>query len=183
MQMTGEQNVPLSREKAWEALNDPDVLAACVPGCESMEQVSDNEFKAKVRTSVGPVSAQFKGKVTLSDVNAPESYKLKFKGDGSAGFVQGTADVKLTPAESGQGTTIGYAAEAKVGGKLAQIGSRLIDGAARKMADEFFTNLTRHMGGTVEAEQPEAASEGIGARIMAAINNLIAKLFGRQRNS
>src|SRR5699024_6003273 len=109
MEMKGEQHVPLSQDQTWEALNDPDVLANCIPGCESMEQTGDNEFKAKVRTSVGPVNAQFKGKVKLSDVNPPNSYKMTFKGDGTAGFAQGTASVQL--ASSDGGTTINYDAQ------------------------------------------------------------------------
>src|SRR5699024_7300637 len=172
MEMKGEQNVPLNQQKAWEALNDPDVLAACVPGCESMEQVSDNEFKARVRTTIGPGSAQFKGKVKLSDITPPESYKLTFNGDGNAGFVQGKADVRLSPDESGDGTTISYEAQAQVGGKLAQVGSRLIDGAARKTADEFFANLTTHMGGTPKTATTDAehgsAQSPIG-KLMAAL--------------
>lgn len=174
MEMAGEQNVPLSREKVWEALNDPEVLGACIPGCESMEQVGDNEFKSKVRAAVGPVNAQFKGKVTLSDINKPESYTMSFKGDGNAGFAQGSAKVRLS--ESGDGTTINYNADAKVGGKLAQIGSRLVDGAAQKMADDFFANMTVHMGGTPAEPAGEPSHErGLIARIVAAI----ARLFGR----
>jgi len=183
MEMKDQQTVPLAQDKVWEALNDPDVLGACIPGCESMEQVGDDQFKATVRAAVGPVNARFKGRVKLTDVKPPESYKMTFKGDGSAGFVQGSANMHLTPAESGDGTTISYDAEAKVGGKLAQIGSRLVDGAARKMADEFFTNLTMHMGGTPQQAEPAAPEpaqpqpqekQGLLARIMAAI----ARLFG-----
>lgn len=179
MEMQGEQNVPLSQDKAWEALNDPEVLAACVPGCESMEQVDDNQFKARVKTSVGPVSAQFKGKVKLSDVTPPESYKLSFKGDGNAGFVQGTADVRLTPTDAG--TRISYDATAKVGGKLAQVGSRLIDGAAQKMADEFFANLTTHMGGTPTpaADDAPPTDDAEPSGLWAMIRSLIARLLGR----
>ena len=192
MQMQDEQNVPIDRDKAWQALNDPEVLQACIPGCESMEQSGDNEFRARVKTAVGPVKAQFKGKIKLSDVNPPESYTMSFKGDGTAGFAQGTATVRLRPTASGEGTTINYEAEAKVGGKLAQIGSRLIDGAARKMADEFFANLTEHMGGkpaTPEAdtdknnapaqqtaEAPAAGNQDAG--LLAAIKRFLAKLFG-----
>lgn len=176
MEMKGEQHVPLSREKAWEALNDPDVLAACIPGCESMEQIGDNEYKSKVNTSVGPVNATFKGKVKLSDINPPESYTMAFQGDGNAGFAKGTARVRLTEADGGEGTTIDYEADAQIGGKLAQVGSRLIDGAATKMADDFFANMTVHMGGT--PVQP-AREKGLFAKIMAAI----ARLFGRRDHS
>lgn len=195
MEMKGERQVPLSQDKAWEALNDPAVLQACIPGCQSMEQVGENEFQTRVRASVGPVSAPFKGKIKLTDVTPPESYKMSFKGDGTAGFAQGTATVRLTRAEAGDGTTIAYEAQAKIGGKLAQIGSRLVDGAARKMADEFFTNLTTHMGGApaekAPAEpapaaasakpepQPARAPAGGGGGLMAMLRNLLARLFGR----
>lgn len=150
MEMSGEQRVPLAQDEVWKALNDPDVLGACIPGCEHVEKVSDTEFKATVNAAVGPVKSKFKGKVTLSDLDPPNSYRLAFQGDGSAGFVKGEADVRLN-SEDTRETVIGYQAKATVGGKLAQVGSRLIDGAARKMANDFFANLTRHLGGTYDA--------------------------------
>lgn len=161
MEMSGEQRVPLAQEEVWKSLNDPDVLKACIPGCESVDKVSDTEFKASVNTRIGPVRSRFKGRVTLSDLDPPNSYKLSFQGDGTAGFIKGEADVKLTP-EGEQNTAIGYTSKATVGGKLAQVGSRLIDGAARKMANDFFSNLTRELGGTYqtpEAAGPEKAPE------------------------
>lgn len=172
--------MPLSREEAWHALNDPDILAASVPGCESLEKISDTEFRAMVRTSIGPVKAQFKGKVTLSNMTPPESYTLTFKGDGSAGFVQGSADVRLTPALSGAGTTIAYEAQAKIGGKLAQIGSRLVDGAAKKMADEFFTNLTTQLGGTPKPARAAASEENGNGGLWIAILRFFSRLIGKR---
>ncbi len=161
MEMSGDQWVPLAREKVWEALNDPDVLKACVPGCQSVEKESENQFTATVNAKVGPVKSRFKGNVTLSDLNPPTSYTLTFQGQGAAGFTKGEANVSL--ADEGEGTRISYTAHATIGGKLAQVGARLVDGAARKMANEFFGNLTEHLGGTVgqggEAAGTEGASE------------------------
>lgn len=161
MEMSGEQRVPLAQEEVWKSLNDPDVLKACIPGCESVDKVSDTEFKAIVNTRIGPVRSRFKGRVTMSDLDPPNSYKLSFQGDGTAGFIKGEVDVKLTP-EGERNTAIGYTSKATVGGKLAQVGSRLIDGAARKMANDFFSNLTRELGGTYQASEearPEKAPE------------------------
>lgn len=161
MQMTGEYRIPAPREKVWEALNDPEVLRASIPGCEELEKTGDNSMSAKVKAKVGPVSAKFAGEVTLSDLNPPESYTISGEGKGgAAGFARGGAKVHL--AEDGGDTILTYEAEAKVGGKLAQIGSRLIDGTAKKMADEFFTRFSEQLGGgasAAPAEQAEAAAE------------------------
>jgi carbon monoxide dehydrogenase subunit G len=140
MDMTGEYRIPASRAKVWEALNDPETLRASLPGCESLEKVSDQEFAATVVAKVGPVKAKFNGNVTLSNLNPPQSYTISGEGKGgAAGFAKGGADISL--AEDGDVTVLTYTAKADVGGKLAQLGSRLIDGTARKMADEFFTNF------------------------------------------
>ena len=137
MDMTGEYRIPAPRQRVWEALNDPEILKAAIPGCEELTKVGDNELEARVRAKVGPVSATFTGKVTLSDLNPPESYKISGEGKGgAAGFAKGGAEVKL--AEDGADTILRYSAKADVGGKLAQIGSRLIQGTAKKMADDFF---------------------------------------------
>jgi carbon monoxide dehydrogenase subunit G len=152
MEMTGEQTIPASQEDTWKALNDPDILKACVPGCESITRVSDNEYQVQMTAKVGPVSAKFRGRLSLFDINAPQSYSLAFEGQGgAAGFAKGTAQVNLAPLDARQ-TKLTYNAKANVGGKLAQIGSRLVDAAARKVADEFFQNFTRHMSAG-EAEQ------------------------------
>lgn len=159
MEMNGERVVPVAQQAAWDALNDPEVLKACIPGCESLEGDGDGSFHAVVKAAVGPVRARLKGHVTLSDVMAPNSYKLAFKGEGATGFAQGESEVRLTTSDAGDETTIHYTARAKIGGKLAQVGSRLIDSAANKIAGEFFTNLTRHLGGDTEAAS-ETAAEG-----------------------
>ena len=140
MEMTGEQLIPQSQDVTWKALNDTAVLKACIPGCESIEQTGDNEYHLVMTARVGPVSAKFKGRMTLSDIVAPHSYRLVFEGQGGvAGFAKGEASVNLTPQEGG--TKLAYAVKAMIGGKLAQVGSRLIDGVAKKIAGEFFTSF------------------------------------------
>lgn len=157
MEMSNTQLVPASQEETWQALNHPDILKTCIPGCETIEKISDNEFTLAMTTKVGPVSAKFKGKMRLEDVKPPESYTIVFEGQGgAAGFAKGGAKVKLTPEDGG--TRLSYTVNAQVGGKLAQIGSRLIDGAARKMADDFFGAFVVELGGVpapaVEAARP-----------------------------
>ncbi|WP_417671088.1 SRPBCC family protein [Roseibium sp.] len=137
MDMSGEYRIPAPRAVVWEALNDPDVLKACIPGCDELEKTSDTEMTAAVTSKIGPVKAKFKGAVTLENINPPESYTIVGEGKGGvAGFAKGGADVHL--AEDGNETVLTYTAKAQVGGKLAQLGSRLIDSTARKMADDFF---------------------------------------------
>lgn len=140
MELAGEYTIPASREKVWEALNDPEVLEACIPGCEELEKVSDTEFTAKVKIKIGPVSAKFSGAVTLEDLDPPNGYNIVGEGKGGvAGFARGSAKVSLDT--EGDDTVLRYTADAQVGGKLAQIGSRLIAGTARKLADKFFSAL------------------------------------------
>ena len=137
MEMQGERRIPAPRQVVWERLNDPETLKLCIPGCESVEKVSDTEFTAKVRAKVGPVSARFSGKVTLSDLDPPSGYTISGEGTGGvAGFAKGSARIALE--EEGGETIMRYGAQAQVGGKLAQIGSRLVDGTAKKLADQFF---------------------------------------------
>lgn len=146
MEMNGSHVIPASREKVWEALNDPDVLAACIPGCKELEKKSDTEMSATVVAKVGPVKATFKGEVTLKNLNPPDSYSIVGEGKGGiAGFAKGGADVTLSDAD--QGTKLDYKVDAKVGGKLAALGSRLIDSTAKKLAGEFFDNFSNHVGG------------------------------------
>ena len=154
MEMTGEYTIPAPREKVWDALNDPEVLAACIPGCQELNKDSDTELSATVKSKVGPVSATFKGKVTLSEIDPPNGYKISGEGTGGvAGFAKGGAEVKLVDADGG--TTLTYVATAQVGGKLAQIGSRLIDSTAKKMANEFFGKFAEEVGGDAgPAETP-----------------------------
>ena len=166
MEMNGSREVPASVETTWNALNDPEVLKACIAGCESIDKVSDNEYQAAMTARVGPVSAKFRGRIVLSDIVAPTSYTIKFDGQGgAAGFASGEARVALSPA--GGGTRIDYKAKAQVGGKLAQIGSRLIDGAAAKIADDFFGRFVERLGGTKDVGvipsmvPPEAAAAAL----------------------
>jgi len=139
MDLTGEYRIAAPREAVWKALNDPEVLKQSIPGCDEIQKLSDTEMTAKVTARVGPVKAGFTGKVTLSDLDPPNGYKISGEGQGGvAGFAKGGADVRLKPDETGSGTILTYNVNAAVGGKLAQIGSRLIEGAARQMADQFF---------------------------------------------
>ena len=155
MEMTGEQLIPAPQAQTWAALNDPEVLKACVPGCESIERVSDTEFTVQMTARVGPVSAKFKGKLTLSDIKPPHSYSMAFEGQGGvAGFAKGGAQVSLAP--EGHATKLSYSAKANVGGKLAQIGSRLIDAAANKVAGDFFQAFNEKMGELHGAHAAEA---------------------------
>ena len=156
MDMNGEYKIAAPREKVWAGLNDAETLRASIPGCQTLEKTGDNAFSAKVVAKVGPVKATFGGDVTLSNINPPESYTISGEGKGgAAGFAKGGADVKL--ADDGEGGTIlTYTAKADVGGKLAQLGSRLIDGTSKKMADEFFSNFREQVAPTAEAA-PEAA--------------------------
>src|SRR5690349_22931628 len=153
MDMTGEQRIPAPRQRVWEALNDPTVLQQCIPGCEEIERTTPTEWAAKVRAKVGPVSASFRGKVALSNLDPPNGYTISGEGTGgAAGFAKGGASVQLS--DDGAGTLLAYTVNAQVGGKLAQIGSRLIDGTARKMADEFFTRFATIVGGPAPAPAP-----------------------------
>ncbi|UTD28570.1 carbon monoxide dehydrogenase subunit G [Bradyrhizobium sp. WD16] len=140
MTMNGEVQLPASRDVVWSKLNDPEVLKACIPGCEELEKTSDNEFRATAKMKVGPVSARFKGRVTLSDFDPPNGYKISGEGEGGvAGFAKGGASVHL--ADKDGGTLLTYDVEAQIGGKLAQLGQRLINGSAKKLADEFFAKF------------------------------------------
>lgn len=144
MEMSGEQLIPAQQQAVWNGLNDPEVLKACVPGCESITPSGDNEYQVLMVARVGPVSAKFKGKLTLSDIKPPSSYALAFEGQGGpAGFAKGGA--KVTLSTQGMTTKLAYDVKASVGGKLAQIGSRLIDAAAKKVADDFFRNFNERM--------------------------------------
>jgi carbon monoxide dehydrogenase subunit G len=159
MDMTGEYRIPAPRAQVWAALNDPEILKASLPGCESLERLSDHEFAATVAAKVGPVRAKFNGQVTLSDLNPPESYKISGEGKGgAAGFAKGGADVRLVE-ENAEATVLSYTAKADVGGKLAQLGSRLIDATAKKMADDFFENFRRQLTKPEAEAAPEPPLE------------------------
>ncbi|WP_106753886.1 SRPBCC family protein [Pannonibacter carbonis] len=158
MDMSGEYRIPAPRNDVWNALNDPEVLKACIPGCESLEMTSPTQMTASVTSKIGPVKAHFTGVVTLENINPPESYTITGEGKGGvAGFAKGGADVKLT--EDGDDTILTYTARAQVGGKLAQLGSRLIDSTARKMADEFFGKFSEMVAGAAATTQEDDASD------------------------
>lgn len=147
MEMNQTQRLPVPRDVAWQALNDPALLKQCIPGCESIEPDGDNAWLLTLTAAVGPVKARFKGRMALMDIQAPESYAIHFDGQGgAAGFGKGVARVALAPA--GDETDLSYTVQAQVGGKIAQIGSRLVDAAARKMADTFFARFTTAVTGT-----------------------------------
>jgi carbon monoxide dehydrogenase subunit G len=145
MTMTGEVQLPAAQETVWAKLNDPEVLKICIPGCESLEKLSENEFQAVATNKIGPVKARFKGKVRLTDLQPPTSYRISGEGDGGvAGFAKGGATVALQPKDGG--TLLTYNVEAQIGGKLAQLGQRLINGAAKKLADQFFAKFATAVG-------------------------------------
>jgi carbon monoxide dehydrogenase subunit G len=155
MEIKGEYRIAAPREKVFAALNDQAVLQACIPGCESLEKTSDTEMKAKVRMRIGPVSASFSGKVTLSDIDPPNGYRISGEGQGgAAGFAKGGAVVTLR--EDAGETVLNYNVDAQVGGKIAQVGARLIDGTAKKLADEFFGKFATMVG----SPPPAAAVAG-----------------------
>ena len=146
MKMTGEVVLPADQQTVWEKLNDADVLKASIPGCEELEKLSDTEFKARAKVKIGPVSATFKGNVELTDLDPPKSYRIRGEGEGGiAGFAKGGALVTLSP--EGDGTKLVYDVDAQVGGKIAQLGARLVNSVAKKTADQFFENFSRQLSG------------------------------------
>src|ERR1700682_134324 len=148
MELTETHQLPVPQDVAWEALNDTEILRACIPGCESIEADGENAYAVAMTASVGPVKAKFKGRMNLVDIDAPHTYTIVFEGQGgAAGFGKGQAKVNLEPGDNADSTTLSYTANAQVGGKLAQIGSRLVDGAARKIAGEFFKRFSAQMTG------------------------------------
>jgi uncharacterized protein len=169
MELNESYKLPVSQQRAWEALNDTEVLRASIPGCESIDADGDNAYAVSLSASVGPVKARFKGRMLLTDIDAPHTYTIVFEGQGgAAGFGKGNTHVKLEP-DGDDATTLTYTATAQVGGKLAQIGSRLVDGAARKIAGEFFKRFNAQVTGGgegTESAPPETdkqADEPTGA--------------------
>ncbi len=171
MEMSGEYRIEAPREKVWAALNDPEILKQSIPGCDEIEQTSDTSFEAQVTAKVGPVKAKFSGAVQLTDIDAPKGYRISGEGKGgAAGFAKGGANVRLE--DDGGATLLKYEVDAQVGGKLAQLGARLIDGTAKKMASQFFENFAEAVteGGdaapaaepAAEAPAPAAAPAGAG---------------------
>lgn len=169
MEMSGERRIAAPRARVWEALNDPAVLQAAIPGCESVERVGDDQFQARVAVKLGPMSARFGGKVTLSNIVPPISYTISGEGQGGAmGFAKGGADVSLEE-EGPSSTLLRYNVKAQVGGKMAQLGARLIDSTAKSMADQFFDRFAAQLAPAQPADAPEVglASEATGGSAMA----------------
>lgn len=171
MELSGEYRIGTDRERVWEALNDPEVLQRCIPGCESLEKAGDNEFRARVTAAIGPVRSKFDTKIRLENLEPPASYTLTGESKaGAAGFGKGSADVSLVSVDGG--TMLRYQADFKVGGKLAQVGSRLVLGATQKTADEFFGKLSRELDPGAErvgeARAPASGRKRRGALLAAA---------------
>ena len=146
MELEGQRVLPIDREHAWRALNDPALIQAAIPGCESMERIGDNEYRVTVAAALGPVKTKFRGRLHVEDIEKPTSYKLRFEGEGAtAGFVKGTAAVKLSG--NGGETVLDYTAHAQVGGRLAQIGDRLVRSSALKLTDDFFAAFEKNVAG------------------------------------
>ena len=162
MDMTGERRIPAPRGKVWDALNDPTILKASIPGCDSLEKTSDHEMKASAAVKIGPISARFAGRVELSDIDPPNGYTISGEGQGGvAGFAKGGAKVAL--ADDGPGTLLSYDVKAQVGGKIAQLGARLIDASAKQMADAFFDRFTALLTPVPEPVVPMAETAAAGA--------------------
>jgi uncharacterized protein len=177
MDMTGEERIAASRATVWAALNDVEVLKQCIPGCETLEKQSDTEMTAKVKLQIGPVSARFSGKVTLSEIDPPNGYRIAGEGSGgTAGHAKGSALVRLV--EDGDGTILRYEARADVGGKLAQLGGRLIDATAKKLAGEFFSKFGEVVG-PAPAMPPEA--EAATATTGEQKPGMLRRWFGRKK--
>lgn len=161
MDMQGTRTLAVTQQQAWDALNDPATLKGCLPGCDRFEPTGDHEYGVTMAVKVGPVSAKFNGKVTLSDIQPPAGYRLAFEGQGGvAGFGKGASAVTLVP--QGEGCELHYTVQAQVGGKIAQLGQRLIDGAAKSMADDFFKRFDAEMQrrhGPPQADEPGQAAE------------------------
>lgn len=168
MEINGSQNIGAPRQKVWDALNDPVVLKQCLPGCESVERINAEEFVVVIAAAIGPLRARFKGRLTMSEAKPPESCVMVFEGQGGGvGFGKGSSTVAL--AETEDGTTLSYTANAQVGGKLAQVGSRMIDSVARKMADDFFVALRRQlvpseMATSVASEETNSGSQSVTSK-------------------
>jgi carbon monoxide dehydrogenase subunit G len=174
MELKGERHLAVDRAATWRALNDPAVLRACIPGCESIERSGDDEFQVAVVAALGPVKARFQGRIRLEDVVEPLSYTLRFEGQGgAAGFAKGAARVALE--DEGPGTLLGYSVDAQVGGRLAQVGNRLIEPAALKLADDFFAAFEAQVGGAgAAATKPASPAKPPSTRYPAVAYGLVA---------
>ena len=191
MEMLGNRHLGITQQQAWEALNDPETLKKCIPGCDKFELTGDNTYTVALAVKIGPVSAKFQGKVMLSDIVPPDGYKLTFEGQGGvAGFAKGASSVTLRPlastvaamaeaAETPVGCELDYTVQATVGGKIAQLGQRLIDGAAKSTADDFFKRFEAEMQsryGPPPAAQAEDGSATAPAEKTGAISGFMKKI-------
>jgi carbon monoxide dehydrogenase subunit G len=155
MDMQASRSLAITQQQAWEALNDPAILKACIPGCDKLESTGENKYAVGMALKIGPVSAKFSGKIQLADMNPPVSYTLSFEGQGGvAGFGKGTASVSLVPTDAG--CDLQYTVHAQVGGKIAQLGQRLIDGAAKSLAEDFFKRFDAAAAERFAASEPQA---------------------------
>lgn len=179
MEMTGTQRIEATREEVYAALNDTEVLRQCIPGCETIEKLSDTQTRATVTLKVGPVKASFKGLITLSDLDPPNGYRITGEGSGGAGFAKGGANVRLTP--DGNATILEYTAKADVGGRLAQLGGRLIDSTANKLAGAFFEKFGAIVGKPQAVEVAAGTPHEAGSleKILSAIAALLKRWFGK----
>jgi carbon monoxide dehydrogenase subunit G len=170
MDMQGSRELAVTQQQAWDALNDPEVLKACIPGCEKVEATGENQYALGLAVKVGPVSARFSGRIQLQDVTPPESYTMVFEGQGgAAGFGKGTATVQLAPLAEGMACKLDYSAHAQVGGKIAQVGQRLVDGVAKSMAEDFFRRFDEEMQRRHPREDLAASSDVSAAADAAAM--------------
>ncbi|HXD39463.1 MAG TPA: carbon monoxide dehydrogenase subunit G [Ramlibacter sp.] len=164
MDMQGSRALAVTQQQAWEALNDPQALRACIPGCDKFESTGENQYAVGVAVKVGPVAAKFAGKISLSDVKPPDSYTIGFDGQGgAAGFGKGNAQVTLTP--QGTGCELAYTVHAQVGGKIAQLGQRLVDGAAKSMAEDFFKRFDAEMQRRYPQAYADAAAQAAATAV------------------
>ena len=176
MEMTGEQIIPALQAEVWRGLNDAEVLKSCISGCESIEKLTDTQYAIVTTAAIGPVRAKFRGKLLLADLDPPNSYSLSFDGQGgAAGFGKGSAKVSLATVAAG--TRLSYTVNAQVGGKLAQIGSRLIDGVAKKLADEFFSAFNQKIAGPIPAAAEPSAGAAPGAAPLWWVVAIVAAMF------
>ena len=167
MEMEGSRALAVTQQQAWDALNDPEVLKVCIPGCDKVEATGENQYAVGVAVKIGPVAARFNGKITLSEIHPPDSYTIAFDGQGgAAGFGKGSSQVRLSPQPDGPGCVLDYKVQAQVGGKIAQLGQRLIDGVARSMAEDFFKRFDNEMRRV--HPQAYAAAEEVAAAVAAA---------------
>jgi carbon monoxide dehydrogenase subunit G len=180
MDMSGERHIAASRTAVWAALNDPEILRQCIPGCESLEKQSATEMTARVKLQIGPVRATFNGKVKLSDLDPPNSYRITGEGSGGvAGYAKGGANVALS--DEGGGTLMRYDVKADVGGRLAQLGGRLIDSTSKKLADEFFEKFSTLVGGPVPLPAAPEETSKAGALPAAKKASWFKRWFGRKQ--